>query len=431
MNVERHACLPGLAGADPCQGQQGDCVRCGGIFTDRFPVLRRSINGHKLVYLDNAATTQKPESVIAAEARYYRRHNANVHRGMHALATEATELYESCRRRVALLLGVSRPEQVVITGGTTASLNLAAFGLSHHLNPGDEILLTEMEHHANLVPWIALARREGLLLRHLPLTADGGLDLGALPEMLSDRTRIVSLAYTSNVLGTINPVAEIAAAAHRRGAIVIADAAQAVGHLPLDFAASGVDLLAFSAHKAYGPMGLGFLVGTPDALARLEPVQFGGEMIDTVSLDEATWAEVPHRFEAGTPNVAAAAAFPAALDLLGEAGLERIRTHEIQLTGYALEALKGFDGLTVYGPDDPTRRGGLVSFHDERVHAHDLAQLLDARGVAIRAGHHCAQPLHGRLGVTATARASFGIYNSHDDIDAMVEAIAYAREVFA
>jgi len=430
MSAERFR-LPAPAGVEPCAGQEGDCIRCGGLFPERFPVLGRRVNGRDLVYLDSAATTQKPEAVIAAQARYYRRHNANVHRGMHALATEATDLYEACRRRVALLLGVSRPEQIVITGGTTASLNLAAFGLQHLLRPGDEILLTEMEHHANLVPWIALARREGLLLRHLPVDAGGELDLGVLPDLLTDRTRIVSLAHVSNVLGTVNPVAEIAEAAHRRGAVAVADAAQSVGHLPVDFADLGVDLLAFSAHKAYGPMGLGFLAGTPDILDRLEPVEFGGEMIDRVGLDEATWAEVPQRFEAGTPNVAAAAAFPAALDLIDEAGLERIRTHEMQLTGYAFDVLRRFDDLTVHGPDDPARRGGLVAFHDERVHAHDLAQLLDARGVAVRAGHHCAQPLHARLGVTATARASFGLYNSHDDIDAMADAIAYAREVFA
>ena len=288
-----------------------------------------------------------------------------------------------------------------------------------------------MEHHANLVPWIKLARQEGLLLRHLPVTGDGRLDLGALPEMLNDRTRIVSLTHASNVLGTINPVAEIAHAAHKRGATVIVDAAQTVGHMPVDFDALGADLLAFSAHKVYGPMGLGFLVGTAEALSRLEPIAFGGEMIETVTLDEATWADVPHRFEAGTPNVAAAAAFPAALAMLEEATLQRVRTHEMQLTAYALETLSAFDGLTVYGPDDPFLRGGLVSFHDATVHPHDLAQLLDARGVAVRAGHHCAQPLHRRLGVVATARASFGLYNTHDDIDAMAESIRYAREVFA
>ncbi len=423
--------LKGPAGASACEGQDGDCIRCGAICVERFPVLKRLVNGHRLVYLDSAATAQKPEGVIAAQARYYRRHNANVHRGMHTLASEATDLYETCRRRTARFLGVTRPEQVIMTNGATGALNLAAFGLRHTLNPGDEILLTEMEHHANLVPWIKLARQEGLLLRHIPVTDDGRLDLGALPEMLTDRTRIVSLTHASNVLGTINPVAEIAAAAHKRGAVVIVDAAQSVGHMPVDFDALGVDLLAFSAHKVYGPMGLGFLVGTPEILSRLEPVEFGGEMIETVTLDDATWADVPHRFEAGTPNVAAAAAFPAALDLIEEATLERIRTHEIQLTGYALETLSAFDELTIYGPDDPSQRGGLVSFHDAKIHPHDLAQLLDARGVAVRAGHHCAQPLHRRLGVVATARASFGLYNSHDDIDAMADAIRYAREVFA
>jgi len=360
--------LKGPAGADTCPGQLDDCERCGAIFGDRFPTLGRQVNGRRLVYLDSAATAQKPEAVIAAQARYYRRHNANVHRGMHTLAAEATDLYEGCRNRVARFLGVTRPEQVVMTDGATGALNLAAFGLRHTLNPGDEILLTEMEHHANLVPWIKLARQDGLLLRHLPVTDDGRLDLDALPEMLTDRTRIVSLTHASNVLGTINPVAEIAAAAHKRGAVVIVDAAQTVGHMPVDFDDLGADLLAFSAHKVYGPMGLGFLVGTPEILSRLEPVAFGGEMIETVTLDDATWADVPHRFEAGTPNVAAAAAFPAALDLLEEATLERIRTHEMQLTGYALEVLSAFDGLTIYGPDDPSQRGGLVAFHDANVH---------------------------------------------------------------
>ncbi len=429
MKTDLHF-LKGPAGAETCSGQAGDCERCGAILAERFPALRRTVNGRPLTYLDSAATAQKPEAVIAAEAGYYRRHNANVHRGMHTLAAEATDLYESCRGRVARFLGVSRPEQVVITGGTTDALNLAAFGLRHRLDPGDEILLTEMEHHANLVPWIRLAREVGLRLRHIPVRDDGALDLDRLPELLSDRTRVVSLTHVSNVLGTVNPVAEIADAAHRRGAVVIVDAAQSVGHLPVDFAALGADLLAFSAHKAYGPMGLGFLAGTPEALADLEPVRFGGEMIETVTLDEATWADVPHRFEAGTPNVAAAAAFPSALDLLDEATLERIRTHEIELNAYALERLSDLGGLRIFGPDDPAARGGLVAFHDDAVHPHDLAQLLDARGVAVRAGHHCAQPLHRRLGVVATARASFGLYNSHDDVDALVDALRHAREVF-
>jgi cysteine desulfurase/selenocysteine lyase len=429
MSAHEHS-LPAPAGTEPCAGQIGRCERCGPLVKDRFPILRRSVNGRPLVYLDSGASAQKPEAVIAAEARFYRERNANVHRGMHALAAEATDAYEGCRRRVARFLGVPRPEQVVIQRGTTSALNLAAGGLAQAFKPGDEILLTEMEHHANLVPWQLAAKREGLVLRHLPVTDAGRLDLSRLPELLTDRTRVVALTHVSNVLGTINPVAEIAAAAHRRGAVVVLDAAQSVGHLPVDFAALDVDLLAFSAHKVYGPMGLGFLAGRPEVLARMEPVEGGGEMIETVSLDASTWAEVPYRFEAGTPNVAGAAAFPAALDLIDELGLERLRTHEISLTGYALDALRTLGGLTVYGPEDPAERGGLVSFHDPVVHAHDMAQLLDARGVAVRAGHHCAQPLHRRLGVVATTRASFGLYNSHDDVDALVDGIRYARSLF-
>ena len=384
-----------------------------------------------MVYLDNGATTQKPEAVIAAEARYYRENNANVHRGMHTLAAEATDLYEGCRSRVARFLGVGRSGQVVITRGTTSALNLVARGLAHRFRPGDEILVTGMEHHANLVPWIRVAKNEGLVLRHLPVTAGGLLDLDRLGDLLTSRTRVVALTHVSNVLGTINPVAEIAEQAHRRGALVVVDAAQSVGHLPVSPEALGADLLAFSAHKMYGPMGLGFLTGNLEVLEELDPLESGGEMIETVTLEEATWAEVPQRFEAGTPNVAAAAAFTHALDLIDEITLERLRTHEISLTGYAWERLAQLGGLTLYGPADPAARGGLISFHDPAVHAHDMAQLLDARGVAVRAGHHCAQPLHKQLGVAATTRASFAMYNSHDDIDALVDAITYARSVFA
>jgi cysteine desulfurase/selenocysteine lyase len=419
------------AGIQPCDGQQGDCSHCGPLFRDRFPVLRRNVGGRPLVYLDNGATTQKPEAVIAAEARYYRENNANVHRGMHTLASEATDLYEGCRSRVARFLGVGRSEQVVITRGTTSALNMVARGLAHRLRPGDEILVTEMEHHANLVPWIRVAKNEGLILRYLPVTDGGLLDLDRLGELLTSRTRVVALTHVSNVLGTINPVAEIAAAAHRRGALVVVDAAQSVGHLPVSLDALGADLLAFSAHKAFGPMGLGFLAGKPEVLEDLDPLESGGEMIETVTMDNATWAEVPFRLEAGTPNVGAAAGFTPALDLIDEITLERLRTHEMSLTGYAWDRLSALGGLKLFGPADPSVRGGLVSFHDPTVHAHDMAQLLDSRGVAVRAGHHCAQPLHKRLGVAATTRASFAMYNSHDDIDALVDAISYARSVFA
>lgn len=419
------------AGIQPCDGQQGDCSHCGPLFRDRFPVLHRNLGGRPLVYLDNGATTQKPEAVISAQARYYRENNANVHRGMHTLASEATDLYEGCRSRVARFLGVGRSEQVVITRGTTSALNMVARGLAHRLRPGDEILVTEMEHHANLVPWIRVAKNEGLILRHLPVTDGGLLDLDRLGELLTSRTRVVALTHVSNVLGTINPVAEIAAAAHRRGALVVVDAAQSVGHLPVSLDALGADLLAFSAHKIFGPMGLGFLAGKPEVLEDLDPLESGGEMIETVTMNDATWAEVPYRLEAGTPNVGAAAAFTHALDLIDEITLERLRTHEMSLTGYAWDRLSALGGLKLFGPADPAMRGGLVSFHDPSVHAHDMAQLLDSRGVAVRAGHHCAQPLHKRLGVAATTRASFAMYNSHDDIDALIDAISYARSVFA
>ncbi len=428
MGSRRHA-LPAPTGSRACAAQTGECDRCGALLRERFPALARTIGGRPLVYLDSAATTQRPEAVIAAEARFHREHNANVHRGMHTLAAEATDLYEGCRRRVARFLGVRRPEQVVVTGGTTASLNLVARGLAPSLRAGDEIVLTGMEHHANLVPWQMIARDRGLVLRFVPVTDSGELDLSRLPDLLGERTRVVALTHVSNVLGTINPVAEIAAAAHRVGAVVVVDAAQSVGHLPLIFAELGADLLAFSAHKCYGPFGLGFLVGTEEALARLEPAWGGGEMIETVTLEGATWADIPWRFEAGTPNVAAAAAFPPALDMLDEVTLQQVRTHEIEITGYAWERLAAL-GLTLYGPADPAARGGLVSFHDPAVHPHDMAQLLDARGVAVRAGHHCAQPLHRRLGVVATTRASFAVHTTHDEIDALVEAIGYARSVF-
>ena len=427
----RDLSLPAPAGIQPCDGQKGDCSHCGPLFRDRFPVLRRHVGGRPLVYLDNGATSQKPEAVIAAEARYYRENNANVHRGMHTLASEATDLYEGCRSRVARFLGIGRSEQVVITRGTTSALNMVARGLAHRLRPGDEILVTGMEHHANLVPWIRVAKNEGLILRHLPVTDGGLLDLDRLGELLTSRTRVVALTHVSNVLGTINPVAEIAAAAHRRGALVVVDAAQSVGHLPVSLDALGADLLAFSSHKTYGPMGLGFLAGKTEILEDLDPLESGGEMIETVTMDSATWAEVPLRLEAGTPNVGAAAAFTHALDLIDEVTLERLRTHEISLNAYAWERLSDLGGLKLFGPSDPAARGGLISFHDPAVHAHDMAQLLDSRGVAVRAGHHCAQPLHKRLGVSSTTRASFAMYNSHDDIDALIEAITYARSIFA
>lgn len=397
---------------------------------EQFPILGRTVNDRPLVYLDSAASAQKPRAVLDAERRFYERSNANVHRGLHTLGDEATQVYEGCRARVAAFLNAGEDASVVITRGTTSALNQVAYGFEQHLAPGDEILLSEMEHHANLVPWIMLAKRRGVVLRHVPVTDDGTLDLDAFERLLTPKTRVVSLVHVSNVLGTINPIAEIAARARARGAIVVADAAQSVGHLPVDFQALGVDLLAFSAHKVYGPMGLGFLVGRREVLERMEPYEGGGEMIHHVFLDRADWAEVPHRFEAGTPNVAGAAAFPPALDLLLGLGLDAVRAHEEELTAYALARLRELDGLVVFGPRDAARRGGLVSFHDPQVHPHDMATVLDHAGVAVRAGHHCAQPLHRRLGVVATTRASFGVYSRREDVDALVAAIGDARDFF-
>ena len=328
-----------------------------GLCRDRFPLLRRELNGRPLVYLDNAATTQKPEAVLAALDGHYREHNANVHRGLNALAAEATAAYEHCREAVARWLNVPADAAVVITRGATAGLNLVARGWERELREGDEILLTEMEHHANLVPWQMLAARKKLGLRFLPLDDAGELDLSQLPSMLTDRTRIVALTHVSNVLGTVNPVAEIVAAARQRGALTVVDAAQSVGHRPVDFAGLGADVLVFSAHKCYGPLGLGFLLGRREVLERLEPLEGGGEMIEWVQWESSTWAEVPRRFEAGTPNIVAAAAFPAAIALLEEIGPAVVQAHEEALTAHALEALRALGGLTIFGPREAARRG--------------------------------------------------------------------------
>jgi cysteine desulfurase/selenocysteine lyase len=396
----------------------------------RFPILGRTVNGHRLVYLDNAATAQKPDSVIAALERYYTQSNANVHRGVHTLAEEATALYEACRERVARFVNAPDPRGVVILRNASEAINLVARSWGARLAAGDEVLLSEMEHHSNLVPWIMLARERGVVLRHVPITDDGELDMAAFGRLLGPRTKIVALTAMSNVLGTITPIAEIADAAHRVGAVVAVDGAQSVPHMPVDFSALGIDFLAFSGHKAYGPTGVGFLVGRLELLEQMEPVLGGGEMIREVRLDFASWNDVPHRFEAGTPNIADAAAFPAALDLLEEVGMDAVRAHEVEVVGYALERLASLGWLQLHGPLDPERRSGLVSFYDPEVHPHDLAQILDTRGIAVRAGHHCAQPLMRRLGVPATARASFALYTDRDDIDLLVDGLIAARRYF-
>jgi cysteine desulfurase / selenocysteine lyase len=397
----------------------------------RFPALGRlAPSGRPLVYLDSAATSLRPEEVIDAGCHFCRMHDGNPHRGLHMLSQEATEVLEETRQKVARWIGAPGAESVVFTRNATAALNLVARGLERSLKPGNEILLTEMEHHANLVPWLTLAKFKGLKLRYIPIDDNGELVLDALTELIGPQTRVVSVTHVSNVLGTINPVRDIARAAHRAGALMVVDAAQSVGHMPVRFDDLGADLLAFSAHKCYGPTGLGVLVGKPEVLERLDPLETGGDMIEYVSYEEATWAPVPHRFEAGTPNVAAAAAFSKAIDFMEGFGLEAIEQHGRLVTSYALERLSTVPGLRVLGPKDPGHRGALVSFVDPEVHPHDLATLLDQNGIAVRAGHHCAQPLHRRLGLFASTRASFGIYSEPADIDALVDGIIEARKVF-
>jgi cysteine desulfurase / selenocysteine lyase len=396
-----------------------------------FPILERTVHDRRLVYLDNAATTQKPRVVIDALQRYYEETNANVHRGIHTLANEATTAYEDVRARVARFLGGVDARGVVFTRNATESINLVArCWLEPRIVAGDEILLTEMEHHANLVPWIMLAKRTGAVLRHIPITDDGRLDLGKLPELLTARTRFVSVVHASNVLGTINPVEEIARLAHERGVPIMIDAAQSVPHMPVNPAAMGADFLAFSAHKMLGPTGVGVLWARPERLEEAEPMLGGGEMIREVRLDGATWNDIPWKFEAGTPNIADVVAFGPALDYLEELGLDAIRSHEIDLNRYALERLAAIPGIKIHGPAEPKARTGVLSFYDDVIHPHDLATILDLYGVAVRAGHHCAQPLMRRLGVPATARASFYIYNDRADVDALVAALAEARAYF-
>lgn len=396
-----------------------------------FPILSQRVNGHRLCYLDNAASSQKPQAVIDAIAKYYQEDNANIHRGLHALAERATLAYENSRLRVARFIGGVSREEVIFTSGTTAGINLLSYSLGEQLiKSGDEILITEMEHHANLVPWVMLAKRKNALLKRLPITKDGRLDLTKSNELITSRTKIVALTHMSNVLGTINPIAEIAQAAHKKGAVVIVDGAQAAPHMPIDVRELDVDFYAFSAHKMLGPTGLGVLYGRQELLETLPPFMTGGEMIREVYFDKITWNDIPHKFEAGTPPIAEAIAFETALDYLEKIGMANIRRHEMELTEYAIEKLLHIDGLEIQGPLDTQLRGSAISFTDPNIHPHDISTFLNAKGIAIRAGHHCAQPLMRALGKVATARASFYIYNDTDDVDALVEALIEMRKYF-
>ncbi|WP_062308630.1 cysteine desulfurase [Alicyclobacillus sendaiensis] len=396
-----------------------------------FPILSERINGHRLVYLDNAATSQKPRQVIDAIRRYYEHDNSNVHRGVHTLGSRATEAYEAARERVARFIGARSPQEVVFTRGTTESLNMIAHGYARaKLGEGDEIVLPPSEHHSNLIPWQQAARATGATLRYLPLQPDGTIRLEDVEAAVTDRTKIVAIAHVSNVLGTVNPVREIAEIAHRHGAIIVVDGAQSVPHMPTDVVAMDCDFLAFSGHKMLGPTGIGVLYGKAELLAEMEPTYFGGEMIDVVDLYESTWKEAPWKFEGGTPIIAGAIGLAAAMDYLEKVGMAEIERHDAALAAKAVERLAEIDGVTIFGPPPGQSRAGLVTFNLGRVHPHDLATVLDARGVAIRAGHHCAQPLMRLFNVPATARASFYLYNTEEDVDALVDAVLEAKEFF-
>ncbi len=396
-----------------------------------FPILRQTVNGHRLVYLDNAATSQKPQTVIDALSEYYSQLNANIHRGLHTLAERATSAYEASRDHVAKFIGnVDRREVILTTGATEAVNRVARTWGEENIEPGDEIVITEMEHHANLVPWLVLAQKQGAVLKRIPLTPDGQLNLSDIDNIITDRTKLVAVSHMSNVLGTINPVSDLADLAHKRGAIILVDGAQAVPHMPVDIKQTGADFYAFSAHKMLGPTGVGVLWGRAALLETIPPFTTGGEMIREVYFDRVTWNDLPHKFEAGTPNIAGVVAFDRTLSYLEELGMENIRNHEIELTGYALNRLLELDGIEIQGPLDPHLRGGVISFTDPDIHPHDISTFLDSRGIAIRAGHHCAQPLMRTIGKIATARASLYVYNDQADIDALVGALKDMRRFF-
>ena len=407
-----------------------------------FPILTKEIrDGKRLVYLDSAATSQKPFSVLDSERDFYLHHNAAVHRGAHQLAEEATDLYEGAREKVASFLG-AKSSEIIFTKSATESLNAIAYSIGNAsitrngassrfaIGKGDEILVTEMEHHANLVPWQELSARTGARLRWIPITPEGRLDLSQLRELINSRTKIVAITHESNVLGSINPIEEIASAAHKVNALVVVDACQSVPHLPVDVASLGADLLAFSGHKMVGPTGVGILWGREEILNALPPFLYGGSMVESVSMDRATYLPAPRRFEAGVPNMAQAVGLGAAVDYLSKIGMEEIHAHEIELTARAIEGLSTIEGLTIVGPKSVKNRGGIISFAIEGIHPHDLGQVLDSQGIAVRTGHHCAWPLMRKFDVVATTRASFYFYNDLDDVQALIEGVESARDFF-
>ncbi|GLF88765.1 cysteine desulfurase SufS [Bacillus safensis] len=395
---------------------------------EQFPILHQQVNGHDLVYLDSAATSQKPRVVIDAMNEYYRSYNSNVHRGVHTLGTRATDAYEGAREKVRAFIRASSVQEIIFTRGTTTALNTVAISYARaNLKEGDEIVITHMEHHANIIPWQQAAKATGATLKYIPLQEDGTLSLVDVKQTITHQTKIVAVTHVSNVLGTINPIKEIAKIAHEHGAIIVVDGAQSTPHMQIDVQDLDCDFFAFSGHKMCGPTGIGVLYGKKDLLNNMEPAEFGGEMIDFVDLYDSTWKELPWKFEAGTPIIAGAVGLGKAIDFLNDIGMEEVSRYEHQLATYALERFKELDGATVYGPQ---HRAGLVTFNLDDVHPHDASTVLDTEGVAIRAGHHCAQPLMKWLGVSATARASFYLYNTEEEIDRLIAALRKTKEYF-
>ncbi|CQR54589.1 cysteine desulfurase [Paenibacillus riograndensis] len=396
---------------------------------EQFPILNQTINGHPLVYLDSAATSQKPRQVIEAVKSYYEWDNSNVHRGVHTLGSRATDAYEGAREKLAKFINARSTKEIIFTRGTTTALNIVASSYGPgNVGEGDEIVITQMEHHSNFIPWQQLAKKTGATLKFIPLQKDGSITLEDAEQTITDKTKIVAIAYVSNVMGISHPVKELAAIAHRHGAVIVVDGAQSTPHMKVDVQDLDCDFYALSGHKMLAPTGIGALYGKKALLEAMEPVEFGGEMIDDVGLYDSTWKELPWKFEGGTPIIAGAVGLGAAIDFLQEIGLDEIHRHEMELAAYAEQRLSEVDGLTIYGPRN--RKVGVVTFNLGDVHPHDVATVLDAEGVAVRAGHHCCQPLMRWLQVSSTARASFYLYNSEQDVDALVQALIKAKEYF-
>lgn len=394
-----------------------------------FPILKRKINGKRMVYLDSAATSQKPKQVIKEIEKYYENYNSNVHRGIYKIAAEATEEYEEARKKIAKFINAKSEKEIIFVRGATEAINLVRFAWAEKLRPEDEIISTVMEHHSNIVPWLML-KKKGIDLKFVEINDDGTLRMEEFKKLITPKTKLIAVSHVSNVLGTINPVKQIAKLAHENGARILFDSAQSVPHMPVDVQELDCDFMAFSGHKMFGPTGIGVLYVKEEVYLEMEPFMGGGEMIKEVFLTNATWKDPPHKYEAGTPDISGAIALGYAVDYLEKIGMKKMKEHEKTLTRYALEKLSKVPGIKIYGPKNAENRGGVIAFNLGDIHAHDLATILDEQGVAIRSGHHCTMPLHSKLGVSATARASFSIYNTKEDVDELVNALNKARKVF-